>query len=889
MNLQGSFHALVDELCSNGASNRSDLDVLDDLNRVAYPINDRDWKNGDVSKLVKWIQKYRPEPQALKFCNILFKLYSRQPRKAVNLGESVVVSAFTIFVLDTLKKVSDLEKIDVLRALGTLLFENGPSLQDSLQRQVVDALIPLATHSDTGSTSSGLPAPSASAEIRRTALVCLGHLCVKLGPKAPFYDEIATNALRALQLVLTESSSAVASAVEPLVTLLCMVALATESQSAIQSATTARNPRTVPVTTSDSEMSDSEFGSTRTSKNPGRLEMNALQCLHTAIKQSPKLFHSSWSRLLPDGPETSSAVTLCSIARHHPQSRVRLAVYQVVGALFDGAKQYLSIADVSSANKSFTSLAERLGRQLTGTYFQLLSAIPQEPDMVVLVHLLKALSVLIRNTTFKNLPSDLPLWILSLMYPRAQDGSDTTTQVAALEVITVLVESGFKTSSMDALSKQKTGFSLSCILDLFESESLPARIAAFDCVAAFAKNDIVTMNEFWDEIILKISKNINDENPTLRAASYKVFEQYLQAGSSSSAPDEDDIQVQTSSESTLIPSPRYTQVLNTYVIPGFADASYVVRSLCCDCVSHIPSDVFNVMTVPERYGLVTIVLGMMNGEEDVNVRIAACRTAGVFVTFPILQQDALFMMDVAMTLKPNVSDQGVGVRSKASWALANMTDALVSTRISNTDLSEVLTDSVLVDLIETALLAARDNDKCRSNGVRALGNLIRISNESFLNRECERKVKDVVNALIKNMTSGAMKTRWNSCHAVANMFSNPSLPSEGAAWIRPLIEALMQAVSSCKNFKVRINAASALASPMSITKYGGVEMVTRVAEVLNAAVRDIDAGETTFGEYRYREQLLTQINATSQHLSELAAREGDQRLRGVLNELWCSM
>ncbi|TPX51180.1 hypothetical protein SeLEV6574_g00435 [Synchytrium endobioticum] len=926
------FHALVDELCAKTSaasqSQRTDLDILDDLTHLQYPVNGYDFKTTDVAKLSKWCGKYRTKPQSLKFCQVLFKLYSRQ--KAPILTESQVVISFILFLMDVLKKsgnTTDLEKVHVLKALGTVLFENGPSLQENyLQQQVVEMLLSVIhQYSDLNTTaSSSAPQPpsmriisgnssinstlSASAEIRRAALVCLGHLCVKIGPKAPFYSEIcqaiyvnlrecrkidggnnsakvATSALRALQFVLTENKAAVASAVEPLVSLICMIAIETELASSSGASNLQLGGSAAIITCSDSEMSDNDFHvSNRPSKNLNRLEMNALQCMHTAVKSNPKLFHSSWSRILPDGPPTAvnqntghiynkktsiRQPSIFSIASSHPQSRVRLAAYQVIGALFDGAKQYLAIADALSSTKSFTSLAERLGRQLMGSYIALLSAVPEESDTMVLVHLLKTVAELIRNTTFKNLPSDLPLWILSLMNSRIRDGSDASIQIVSLEVVSSLVDSGFKLSAMEALQKQNSGYSLLSILELmdFEGDSvLGVKIAAYECLGAVCRSDILSLNLYWDDVISRVDKAVKDEKQTLRAASFKLLEQYLQAGNANNNID------------TAADDPE-------------ADAA----------TNH------TWLNAVERIGIVTIVLGMMSssGEKgdsndingtsigvssdqggDANVRMAACRTAGVFVGFPVLQEDALFLMDIAMILKPNISDKtSVGVRSRASWALANLTDALVAKMSNTPEVSEVFNDALLIDLMDTALLAARDNDKCRSSGVRALGNLMRISNASLLSRECERKVKEVVTALTKNICSGAMKTRWNACHAVGTMLGNWTLPCESASWTKSLMEALVQTVSSCKNFKVRINAAAALSIPLTISKYGGNEVVSRICEVLDDAYQHVHVGvetSVTFGEYKYREQLVNQIRMTFQHMHEIINKE-EHDVKSVFN------
>ena len=169
----------------------------------------------------------------------------------------------------------------------------------------------------------------------------------------------------------------------------------------------------------------------------------------------------------------------------------------------------------------------------------------------------------------------------------------------------------------------------------------------------------------------QLDKTMKEENPTIRAATFKVLEQYLQAGNNNASNMTDataDDSECTSSlpihNDYLIPYARYKLCLNTYIVSmGFQDSSWVVKALCCDCLSHLPHDFFKTLSAAERIGIVTVVLGMMSSASteqgfldsggalnikgdgagidvagDVNVRIAACRTAGVFVSFPTLQE-----------------------------------------------------------------------------------------------------------------------------------------------------------------------------------------------------------------------------------------------------------
>ena len=59
------------------------------------------------------------------------------------------------------------------------------------------------------------------------------------------------------------------------------------------------------------------------------------------------------------------------------------------------------------------------------------------------------------------------------------------------------------------------------------------------------------------------------------------------------------------------------------------------------------------------------------------VRAAACRCCGIFVVFPSLKEDLLWLNDVAGLLVKIVPDSGSAVRTRATWALANWCDTIV--------------------------------------------------------------------------------------------------------------------------------------------------------------------------------------------------------------------
>ena len=73
-----------------------------------------------------------------------------------------------------------------------------------------------------------------------------------------------------------------------------------------------------------------------------------------------------------------------------------------------------------------------------------------------------------------------------------------------------------------------------------------------------------------------------------------------------------------------------------------------------------------------------------------------------------------------------------------------------------------------------------------------------------------------------------------------------------------IYKALTAVVKQCNNFKVKINAATALSVPQTRRCYGDVTEMTSIWDSLVGALRTAES-ITDFGEFRYREHLVEQV------------------------------
>ena len=81
-------------------------------------------------------------------------------------------------------------------------------------------------------------------------------------------------------------------------------------------------------------------------------------------------------------------------------------------------------------------------------------------------------------------------------------------------------------------------------------------------------------------------------------------------------------------------------------------------------------------------------------------------------------QDHTFLLDALDIVYAKVNTkEPLHVRVQASWSLGNLCDSL-------REREEVLSPSVYEKLLEACLSAAKDHDRVRVHGVRALGHLL---------------------------------------------------------------------------------------------------------------------------------------------------------------------
>ncbi|KAK6115494.1 hypothetical protein DH2020_007763 [Rehmannia glutinosa] len=362
------------------------------------------------------------------------------------------------------------------------------------------------------------------------------------------------------------------------------------------------------------------------------------------------------------------------------------------------------------------------------------------------------------------------------------------------------------------------------------------------------------------------------------------------------------------SKTYLVASERWFEATITHMPIIIKHSSAMVRAASVTCFAGMTSSVFTALPKDKQEFIISASINAALNDEVPSVRSAACRAIGVMACFPQIYNSTEVLDKFIHAAEHNAHDSLVSVRVTASWALANICDSLshcIDALHAGRGSIEFRKSSGFISLlVDSALRLARDNDKVKANAVRALGNLsrcIQFTSQSpvlddpldhihlKIAKEPKGDVKErpdsflsassgsfdwleqMVQAFLSCVTTGNVKVQWNVCHALSNLFFNKTLKLQDTDWASSVFSILLLLLRNSSNFKIRIQAAAALAVPETINDYGKsyYDVVKSVEHVVENFKSDQISEPSNF---KYRIALGKQLTSTMMHLLSLAAR-----------------
>lgn len=351
----------------------------------------------------------------------------------------------------------------------------------------------------------------------------------------------------------------------------------------------------------------------------------------------------------------------------------------------------------------------------------------------------------------------------------------------------------------------------------------------------------------------------------------------------------------------------------THLIRAFRDTSHHVRASVCACFTLLrPHDWVRLQEKQSRLpalaktavanqslDMYTSIFLQTPKDSSPVVRGAGFRLLGSLCLAPVFKTREFASAVVTLALE-SFGDSTLNVRVRGAWALGNVCTTVGPETVSKADaaptsepkqplLYELVPVFQMRLIVERMLVYINDNDKVASSVARTLGLVCRwICFEPFakLVSASDRSVLDdllgqTMVVLTTKINSGSPKVRWNACHAIAKVLLCPGLPLASVTWAPTVFQALISAIAQQENFKVRISASSALRVSGSRSGYGAF-FKTALRATIDALETASDLKDVT--EFKYKEQLETQLSFTLVHLIQIAAEEDDRLIWQVLRE-----
>ncbi|XP_028756041.1 HEAT repeat-containing protein 6-like isoform X1 [Neltuma alba] len=383
-------------------------------------------------------------------------------------------------------------------------------------------------------------------------------------------------------------------------------------------------------------------------------------------------------------------------------------------------------------------------------------------------------------------------------------------------------------------------------------------------------------------------------------------------------PDNRDVVISKACESGI---QQWNEVIEKCMPLTLGHSSAMVRAASVTCFAGMTSGVFISFTKDKQDFIMSSLISAALHDNTPSVRSAACRAIGIISCFPQVCQSAEIFNNFIDAVETNTRDPLVSVRITASWALANICDSIrhcvgyLPFGFTGTHANP----QFIISLSECALHLTKDGDKVKSNAVRALGYISRIfkcttsskfqemsvdhmdhATKAFSSVEepkvfqgynsysCQlyssedsHRLEKMVQAIISCITTGNVKVQWNACHALGNLFLNETLRLQDMDWAPFVFGILLQLLRDSSNFKIRIQAAAALAVPVTVLDYGislsdVVQGVEHVMESLNV---DSKSAPTNF---KYKIALQKQLTLTMLHVLSLTSSTKHGPLKAFL-------
>lgn len=673
------------------------------------------------------------------------------------------------------------------------------------------------------------------------------------------------------------------------------------------------------TSSSESEFSDTEAGHLARQRH---LQASVRRNVYIVLKDITKVVDSRdmfgyWLHFLPDIPVTVGAPqtqTILLTILKDPNPQVRVAALDLLTDFVTKYKPFLGLAAYSGSKRTaFTTLSETVAAILGEIHRCLHLAIIAENDSAQIIQLLKCLAAVVAGSPYHRLQQGLLSRVI-VDVAAFLDSKGFQVQVAALTVLGAVVNvtplpkevvGALEQSSVAELRSRSNSqlegashnspsscggpcwLAVACadkllpeMVDSFQVATLAVRVEALQVLTNMCQGYFAELMRSTEYVASAIKKCLLDSSSTIKIHALKLVGAFSKKLSEAINSKKEEGGGDTVDYLGLGRHLWLDCLLSGTLQTFLQDYSEpMLQTEGCNCLSAIGTVIWDSLPEDRKVLCVTVVLGLArspdsNGNvaeraEDVFVRNAAIRCLSVFCMYNSLREDLLFLMDVGEIAVEALQD--ASVRIKASWALSNVAEMLSELRKCKSKIASEVPSSFLCLLGNAAIHLQPDKNQVQANTFRALGCLLQfISLENLENDGVQKLVASATACLIQYRSAGLMKARWNACYSLGCLLGNTDIVSKNYVDVSAVFDALISSLNTCSNFKVRIQAASALAVAKERDTYG-----RHMATVWSGTLAALEGTkqQVDYRELQHQEQLREQLCTTICHLLSLAKPE----------------
>ncbi|XP_063699966.1 HEAT repeat-containing protein 6 [Culicoides brevitarsis] len=623
---------------------------------------------------------------------------------------------------------------------------------------------------------------------------------------------------------------------------------------------------------SDSEQSDTESPHIHTRH---RLKSNAMNLLLTTcqVTERRKLF-GNWYIFFDEAPATS----LLSIMKTDPSAKCRSMALQTASVIIFKVRQYLQHAELcDNSPYSFTPYTVSLGISMKYIYSTITEMLETESHITVTTQILKCLCTLIGATTFNSVL--LPI-IEKFLHSTKELllHKDLTIKVACLTVVeSFLGINGISEASILSvlgidkarLEHQQENWILETIFsNLIPDQNMPnLTIAASLRIQSLQVLQVAApFIHFYIPYLPKIAQcilhSLQDPSPDVKLHSARALygiTQHINTHLSSSN-DVSDLSENYYAFWNEILSFAVAELQNT-------DNSSSIRCHICDSFAFLEC-IYDRLSREKQLFFISFITGT-SYDDDYLVKAASIRCLAIMAHFPILNEDVCFIDNTLELTKKMFLESNVQGKIKSSWCLAHISDVLIEA----TEME--MSPQAIMSLLELCSRNPKENEKVRVNLIRCIGNILRLVTASHVvnSEENTKIIKNCVSMIEVNILSNeSMKLKWNSCYAAQNLIKNSEVfnSTNLVNWQEKIFGALFKTILESKNFKVKINAITALRRVEERKSYGlfFLKIWNSLIQVLVETSNLIN-----YSEYKYKDSLEDQVCLSICHLILMLEKE----------------